>query len=411
MATERLDDFFEQKVYPRQVRFSPIPAFSAHELFEKTAEKMAFFNEIVNAHEEEIPKATRTNVSQMEVIYPWLLYKSGQIGDIKERANDPGEYEQKAAIFGEKLHMADILFSIIEQDIRGVGAISQMMPTASEELVAKLDEATALVKRGKVVSPEDLETRHNHAWTNFHMGRRDLLDAHYNYNLPGFGMVDEGLRREILYSDELGDVGAMLAKARAKEYFNEEPMTWEFRTDVLTQREVLVSIKFTAPNLQFNVRFDSVTRILVDKKRGKVKAQSVDLKTGKRRTQNEFWNLADEINLRQVQVSQVMGEAFTARFLRGYKSLETKEGIFPMRANHAAKNRSKRLDKVGFRWFDKKTGEMEFEELKMTEGEREDFNQWFTWYGNMVNLHKEEIKRLIKRKPRFDLGLALRKDL
>jgi len=391
-----IDQWFKDRKLQRslQGQVLPRPSFSAKELLKLTNKDLIRYNRLVSA--EKIKPGTRTNISSIEIILPWLYSKYGLVENLKEK-NNIGNTE-KASIVGTKLHNADVLFSLVLQGIRG-SEISKYLPTTSKKEVEYFIKATDSIAADKFGGKDDLQERLNLAWENYH-GNKDTFAEMPQSALPGFGAPDFLERKEIFFSDEVKEIGLKLAKAWADEYCCVDPITWEFHPDVFSQREIMVSLSFQDSKLTFNGRIDGVTRLLRDKKKKAVQAQIIDLKTGK---YSEKDGIAQEVLLRQQQVMYIMAERFTGRYLKGFNSVSPPKGIFQMAVRGGGKVYSERLNKAGYRWFDKESGEMTLKEFTMSEPERNEFFDWMIVYGNLINLNKEEVRKLVKRRPVWDL--------
>lgn len=390
------DRLEEQKKRERQVAFATLPVFSAMELIEATKPVLLVCENNVNP-EKYIP-ATRTTISQLETIYPWILEKEGLL-DRPLPVNEAGNGLNKDLIIGEKLHSADLLFSLIVQGVRGADELRKVLPTLSQQEIEKYDMAVNDIGADKLGGEADIVDRMLHAWGKYHRLKDNSFYA-TNLTLAGFGVPDPKEVEEIYYGDEVDKLGMGLAKAWAREAVKNKPMSWEFVQGAFSQREVQIGVKFIVPNLQFIGRLDSITRLLRGNKKELVKSQIVDFKTG--RNSRDYTGLEGEIKKRQEQVMQVMVERFTGKFLKGF-NLEAERKIFAFTTHHESRASVKRLDKAGYRWFDKQTGMMEFKEFRMTDEERKDFNLWLIWYGQAVGKHKEEIHKILRRKIRYDL--------
>jgi len=401
MAKEREQDIEEwfaerKKGNVFQNEFRERPAFVVQELFETSRADLQIYQRLVE--QGKIKPGTRTNISEIEIIYPWLLEKYGKINKLVEKVRS-GENSQKASLFGDKLHRADTLFSIVTQGYMGQ-SIWEVLPTAKKNEIERYDEATCRLSYGKIKSKEDMAERLGLAWTAYHLDP-EVYKVSSQEVLPGFGVQSNHEKKDIFYSKEIHAMGAKLAESWIEEYFSDDPLTWEFRKDAFSQREITISLRFSVSALTFNGRLDGVTRLLRDKKKRKMSAQIIDLKTGNKTKKT---GIEAEILKRQQQVMQIMAERFTGKFLKGFNSLKpNKPGIFTMSVVNSGRVFDERLNLAGYRRLDKETGKMTLEPFLMTEEDRKEFDSWIIWYGNMVNLHKEEIKKLKKRKPDWDL--------
>ena len=368
MSTERLvetksitwEELVEEheKEVAFQNKYFFLPTFRAKALIEETRPILREGQEIIS--KEGVSKGVRTNISQMEIIYPFLLKKAGLVSEelpqwaVTEKIN-------KGAITGEMLHKADAIFSVALHGIRG-RLLSSYLHTFEEEDVGRIDHALSDIHIPLDADEEEIAAKLKIAWSRY----RSILQEKeaVNLTLPNFGMVDPRAERRYKESFEIDEAANTLAEAWAKEAVKTNPMTWEFQRseseEVINQREVLAAIKFMGPNLQFIARLDSTVRLKptsdeeAEKKRkgGKVTSQVVDLKSG---IQTIGSSLDAEIKNRQAQVMRVMTECFTAKYLTNYKSLAHKGSAFPMKANHDSRAGGKRVDLAGYRHIDLKT--------------------------------------------------------
>jgi hypothetical protein len=336
------------------------------------------------------------------------------ITGLQERRGAENGTGQKAALYGTKLHQADVLFSLIAQLSHGRQKIpiEELLPTENnQQLLKDYQSAAYRVSHGNVVDGDDLLNRFMNAWTSYHLlTEPDIVDVNssgkaFARPLPGFGLPEPEEIRQTWTSDELHDLGVKLARAYVSEYCHEDPLAWTFRSDSLSQKEVLVALNFSGPNLQFIIRLDDVTRLWNNRNKH-VEAQTLNLKTGQRR---ELQGLEAEIQKRQKQIELIAGERFVNQFMKGNRagkiiSLKPQEkGIFFMKVNNDSRLLERRLNLAGNLWFNQQNGQFELERLTMTPDEREEFFTWINWYGAMINYYKAEIKKLSKRKPRWDL--------
>lgn len=155
------DRLEEQKKRQRQVAFATLPVFSAMELIEATRPALLVYENSVNP-ERYIP-ATRTTISQLETIYPWILEKEGLL-DRFLPVNEAGNGLNKDLIIGEKLHSADLLFSLVIQGVRGAEELRKVLPTLSQQEIEKYDTAVDDIGADKLGGEADIVDRMLHAW-------------------------------------------------------------------------------------------------------------------------------------------------------------------------------------------------------------------------------------------------------
>lgn len=402
----------ENKKYDQQGAFAALPTFDARELLKKTQETLHQYRVLISREHRE--PGTRTNISQIETIYPWLLQQEGLIDGLEQR-KWKGDAGDRAALYGSKLHEADVVFSLVIQ--RGFGRpglpVEQIVPTEKNKAKLKLyDGVTRYLQPGRIRDQHDLETRLLLAWSNYHMlsepegVQMTKQDNIYSLPLPQMGLPDPEEKRELWRSEEMLEIGSRMAQAVAQQCFSEYPLTWEFRHDTLSQREIMVSLNFSAARLSINQKLDSVTRLWNAGSKF-VEAQSVNLKTGSQRAHE---GLEAEIHRRQKQLEQIGTEHFLSKYMRGGKNKKIQSleplvggGAFHAKINHNNTRISRRTNFVGNRWFNQGTGEFELEAFNMTPEEREEFFTWLVWYGDLVNHYKPQIKKLVAQKISWDL--------
>lgn len=393
-----------------QDKYFLIPTFRAKDLVEETMPILRRGQDLISK-EGAIP-GIRTNISQMEIIYPFLLEKAGLLKE------EPPEWAvteslNKAAIVGQQMHKADAIFSVALHGIRGP-LLKSYLPSFEDEDVGRIDHALRYINIPKDADEEEVATQLKIAWSRYKSIY--VEEEVVNLAFPGFGMVDPRKKRKFEKSLEIDRAVNDLAEVWAKEIVSPRPITWEFERpdgeEIVNQREVLSPIKFMGPNIQLIARFDSVARrrpttdLDAEKKKatGKVRSQHIDFKTG---TSEASSSLDAEIKRRQAQVMRVMIEKFTVRYLTDFKSLRKTDGAFAMRAKHDTKKGMDRVALSGNRYVDleEKTMRLETFDFK-DDAEREDFNIWFAWYGSMIHYFKSDIRALIKRKPKYRLSGA-----
>lgn len=366
---------------------------------------------------------TATNITQVETIYPALL----EICKITQEPIPLRERERtgfsKPAVIGEQLHIADAIFSITLHQIKG-NLVDSYLPSYEESELERIKIAVEDIEISRLAGEEEIRDALMIAWgryRNLHVpeDQREYEDS----PLPGFGLPDPREKDKFIRSQEIDEYAAKLAEAWAREAVKDEPMTWEFERDpekIINQREVSVSIKFKDPNLQVRGRFDSTSRRV---KSGKVRVQSIDLKTGRRIGERELSPFEEEIRKRQSQLMFVMAERFTTRFMREFESLKPQR-IYPMTTQHDSDAFEGRIALAGERYFDIETGDMWIEEIdlppkiiveeededgkkkkrEVVNEERVDFNKWLSWYGSKINLYKDEIREILSRSPDYNLA-------
>lgn len=384
-----------------QEKYIVIPTFQAKILVEETLPILRKAQEKVFKKEHQ--RGIRTNVSQIEIIYPYLLQKAGLVSEdlpewaVSERVNE-------AVILGQVLHRADSIYSVALNGIKG-NLLRSYLPTYSKEELDRIDFAVRDIHIPEDADQETVRDKMITAWARYRNQLRPPRAA--NLPLPGFGIVDPRKERAFEQSSEIDKQAYALAEAWAREAVKPTPITWEFQRggSVINQREVLAAIKFMGPNLQFIAKFDSIVRRRPTegkKTSGKVRAQIVDLKTGSRETSS---GLHAEIQKRQAQVMRVMVERFTSKYLTRFKSLKPRDYAFVMKAMHDSRALKGRVHLAGYRYFDQTTGQMGLNKVGFAnEKDRKDFNLWLSWYGTMIHYYEDEVRDLISRKPNYKLG-------
>lgn len=388
-----LDKVFSSKAeLPVQEKFIEQPVFSSLFLIENTLPIFKKGIEIIQRGPRQ--PGFQTNVTQIEFLYPWILQK---IGLIKMPLPEKGPFSpiDAATVLGDKLHRADILFNLIVDRIHPLEVASRL-PNHPPQEIARFQAAIEGLELTNKKDKNEIEERLVEAWRKFHNQRGFFGPS--DVPLPGFGFISPQVQEEVFYGENVYQLGILLAKAWADHSTRPEPISWEFVTDAFTQREVLTAMNFDLPKIQFIARLDSISRFR--KTKGKVDSQIVDLKTGKKVEQG---GLAKDVEIRQAQVTRVIAERFTARYLRGKRSLVPRDTAFYCRADHRNRAFLERVDMAGYRRFNKDTGTMEIEPIEMTESDRREFEDWFTWYGAMIHYFRADMEKLRRQKIQYDL--------
>jgi len=402
MAIEQeseLDKFFgpRESTQFTQGRWIEQPVFTSLALIEGTKSKFEEGLRII--HEIPETKGFQTNVSQIEVFYPWLLQK---LELIKIPLPEMGIFDSAdtATTIGDKLHRADILFNLICDRVDPM-QVPDFLPSHKTQAVAIYQAAM----EGRVLSNnagrDEIEEALTSAWITFHTERGHLGVS----NTPLFerGFVNPQAKEDIFYGDEVFEKGKTLAKAWAREVTSYEPITWEFDKDAFTQREVLTSMNYQGPKLQFIARIDSISRFGKIKK--KVESQVIDLKTGKK-PQNR--GLRQDIEIRQAQVTRVSAERFVSKYsVGGGGYLKARQEAFYWAGDHTNRAHLERTGLVGYRRF-RPDGSFEIEPIEMNEADRREFEDWFTWYGAMIHRFRPELEVLRVRAKKAGFHYDLR---
>ena len=378
-----LDKWFPREAEVAQHSFIEQPVFQSIALLEGTLPTYKKGMEIIR----EVDKISgfKTNVSQIEVFYPWILWKEGFI-----KTPLPEKWISDSAdtgtTIGDKLHRADILFNLIVDRV-DVQEVSKRLPSHKpvdlEPYQAAMEGTDLSIKAGQ----DEIEDVLTKAWTVFHSFKGYQEGVATPLFRQGFVVPED--KNKVYYGDEVYELGLLLAEAWARESVSPEPLTWEFELDAYTQREVMTSMNYIGPRLQFVARIDSISRFGRTKKR--VNSQAVDLKTG---TKIETRGLAKDIEIRQAQATRIAAERFVSRYLVGEKSLAPRGEAFFWRGDHKNRAHIERLDMVAFRRFDKKTGAMHIDPIEMNNADRQEFYDWFQWYGTMIHAYRKEMEGL-----------------
>jgi len=378
-----LDKWFPREAEVFQYCQITQPVFQSRALMEGTKSTFTKGMEIIRKEDE--TTGFQTNVSQIEVFYPWILWKAGLIN-----APLPEKWISDSAdtgtTLGDKLHKADILFNLIVDRVN-VFEVSKRLPTYKPRDREPYQAAMIDIDLPLKASQEEIEDALIRAWTVLHSfrGFQEASDT----PLFSEGFINPEKKNKVFYGDEVYALGLMLAKTWAREAVSPNPLTWEFEIEAYTQREVATSMNFVGPRLQFFARIDSISRFGRTKR--KVNSQAVDLKTG---TKIETRGLARDVEIRQAQATRIAAERFVSRYLVGEGSLAPRDEAFFWRGDHRNRASIERLDMVGFRRFDKKTGLMQIEPIEMSEADRQEFDDWLQWYGTMIHAYRKEMEGL-----------------
>jgi len=347
----------------------------------------------------DIAHGFQTNVSQIEVFYPWILQK---LELIKAPLPEMGIFDSAdtATTIGDKLHRADILFNLICDRV-DPRQVPDFLPSHNAQEVAIYQAAMEGMVLPDNAGRDEIEEALTSAWMKFHTERGHLGVS----NAPLFerGFVDPQAKADVFYGDEVFEKGKTLAKAWAREATSYEPITWEFDKDAFTQREVLTSMNYHGPRLQFIARIDSISRYGKIKK--KVEAQVIDLKTGKK-PQNR--GLRQDIEIRQAQLTRISAERFVSRYsVGGGGYLKARQEAFFWGGDHTNRAHLERTGLVGYRRF-RPDGSFEIEPIEMSEEDRREFEDWFTWYGTQIHLFRPELEVLRVRTKKAGFHYDLR---
>lgn len=374
----------------RQTNFEELPVFNSLELLEGAKSVISYGEVSVEKRE----SGMRTNVSNIEVLLPFFLDKMGLIkGHLEGKSGflkDPS-----SAIMGSHLHNVDALLSLVANGSTGT-LIKSVFPTYTPKECLPFEYATDKINpydsgdlHGSMV---DAVAKYDDIYLKSKMaesGQRPLF--------PGV-KTDSIKEIEVLTDFQTKTAEMLLIDSWASEFMKSDPLTWEYRNDVLLQREVDIVLNMTNEGLQFTGRLDSIVRLDTTDKL--VVSQITDFKTGKARVKTD---LEKEIDLRQILMMRLMAEWFTARFLVGRKSLNTETSAFIFKKNIGNRAAERRLDQFAYRRFDKDTGTMSLEVAQINDVSRAEMERWLTWYGAMTHMYKREVRALVRNKTQFDI--------
>ena len=374
----------------RQTKFEELPVFDSLRLLEGARSVISYGEMTIEKRE----KGVRTNVSNIEVLLPFFLDKMGLI---KGRLEGESGFmkDPTAAIIGSHLHNIDALLSLVANRSTGT-LVKSVFPTYTPKERLSFEHATDDIisfERGNLF---ELMTG---AVANYKEIYLKNKAAQFGQP-PLFPGVKSNIEREIevITDPQTGESEKRLIDSWASEFMKSNPLTWEYRNDVLLQREVDIVLNLANEGLQFTGRLDSIVRLeRMDKL---VVSQITDFKTGKARVKTD---LEKEIALRQILMMRLMAEWFTARFLVGRKSLNMETSAFIFKKNFGNKTVERRLDQFAYRRFDKNTGTMSVEVADISDQSRIEMEKWLMWYGAMVHKFEREVRNLIRNKTQFDI--------
>lgn len=383
-----------------QDKYLLIPTFDAKVLVEETLPILRKGQEVLQS--EKLPRTgIRTNISQIEIVYPFLLQKAGLLKDDLPTWAVTGEVQEER-IIGEELHKADAIFSIVVQGIKDPRLMQSYLPEYSDEEIDRISYAVSDVSISPNASQQQIYDALFIAWgryRNIITKKEDLAIP-----LPGMGFVDPLAEERFRKSLEIDKRVDVLIEAWTKELTRLKPATWEFEIhgkedeeEVVNQREIMAIVKFVGPNLQFVSRLDSVAR--KRKKSEKVKSQHVDFKTGNNAASS---TLDAEVKKRQSQVMRNITERFTSKYMTNFRSLVPRDKAFVMRARHDSKAFD-RVDICAYRYLDRDKKEFRVETVEFGEEERADYELWLSWYGSMMHYFRSDVKKLIRQNPGYKL--------
>lgn len=329
-----------------------------------------------------------TNISKIESWLPYIYFKEGLLNE--PEAREHSLKAEKSSIIGQEMHRADALFNLIIQGTVGP-FVKRGLPTAKQEEIDLFGRATADVNVPQGIDSEWMENLFYNSWSKLLQTRQQqekekigTLPMFKDTNLPDPG--DKSLTFQILQSQELEQMGLLLAKHWANKCFNGDVDDWGHSFDHQSLNETLVIINLEL--LQLKSRFDRITR--PEKVKKTLEVQVSDFKTGNKEMRTE---LNMEIRKRQAQLMLFMAEIFTSKYILDKKWLTHRGSGFAMNASmldEASVGRARFF----YRWFDKQTGGIERQEVTMDETERKEFHNWLVWYSTKTQDYKEELKKL-----------------
>ncbi len=327
----------------------------------------------------------KTNISKIEKWLPYFYWQEGLIDE--PESTEYGEEAEIASIVGSELHGADVLFNLIVQGTVGP-AVGRGIPSAKQKELDLYGWATEKVNLDKNTNEEKLFNIMAGAWKRY-LDVRQAQETKEIKPLPMFedmGFTNPLLRPHVLKSNELLNYGLLLAKHWSSRYFQEKNGQWGHGINHQSLNELLAIINID--KLQIGCRFDRITR--EQKSRRTVTVQVTDLKTGNRETKGK---LEEEIRLRQAQLALFMAERFTTHYILDRRWLRHSNNGFPLNTS-LQDNAQMGRAKFFYRWLDKKSGEVEWEQVTMDNNEREEFKKWLNWYSDMAQEHKQKLKKL-----------------
>ena len=377
----------EKKESYRQGSFSAIEPFADLAIVDDEAKPFFAFAVPEFRGYEHAPRVS-TNISKVETWLPYIYFKEGILNEPETREHSVEA--EKASIIGQEMHRADVLFNLIIQGTVGP-FVKRGLPTAKQEDLDIFGRATSDVTVPQGVDSEWMTALFHNSWSKLLQARQQqerekigTLPMFGDVNLPDPG--DKSLAFRVLQSQELEQMGLLLAKHWVDKCFNGDVGYWGHSFDHQSLNETLVIVNLEL--LQLKSRFDRITR--PEKVKKTLEVQVSDFKTGNKEVKNE---LDAEIRKRQAQLMLFMTEIFTSRHILDKKWLTHRGSGFAMNASmldQASVGRARFF----YRWFDKQTGEIERQEVTMNEPERKDFHDWLVWYSTKAQDYREELKKL-----------------
>ena len=374
----------------RQTKFEELPVFDSLKLLEGARSVISYGDVTVEKRE----RGVRTNVSNIEVLLPFFLDKMGLI---KGRLEGESGFmkDPTAAIIGSHLHNIDALLSLVANRSTGT-LVKSVFPTYTPKERLLFEYATDDIVLFDKRNLSELMTMAVANYKEIYLKNKTVQFG----QPPLFPGVKSNIEREIevITDPQTGESEKRLIDSWASEFMKSNPLTWEYRNDVLLQREVDIVLNMTNEGLQFTGRLDSIVRL--DTADKLVVSQITDFKTGKARVKTD---LEKEIDLRQILMMKLMAEWFTARFLVGRKSLNMETSAFIFSNHPGNRAAARRLNQFAYRRFNKDNGSMSVEVAGINDQSRSEMEKWLTWYGAMVHKFEREVRNIIRNKTQFDI--------
>jgi len=373
----------------RQSQFIHVEPSSGLEFVDNGRSKQPQFIQTLDhlPTKERIPRVA-TSISKIETWLPYILYKEGQLDSYHSSEYSPDL--EKAAIIGQEMHRADVLFNLIIQGNISSNVI-RGLPTASQEDIDLYGLSTEEYFFREDTKPGWLANILKSFWQRFlQLRQQQEMEKIGSFTMfPSLGIPqpgDRSLTYQILQSEEFKDMGFKLAQYYVDRCFSHSEDDWDYLPDHQSLNETLAI--FNLERLQIRCRFDRITR--PEKSKKTLQVQVSDFKTGHPQTQGE---LQTEIKKRQAQLMYLTAQQFALRYILDKRWLSHRGSAFILKLPRLEKNVPDRV-RFFYRWFDKETGGVTKEEIKVDRGQRDEFLDWFDWYSSKVQEYKEELKKV-----------------
>ena len=146
-----------------------LPGFLEKEIAEGISPITKVSKETIPIKERET--RVQTNISQIEVIYPWLLHKQGVIkGDLPQWEKSGSK--NNAAQIGIALHEADAIFNCVFQEV-GESEVRDFFPYHKDDTIEPIVEAISAIEQDEHEGEEEFVSKLLTAWDMF-------VDASHN---------------------------------------------------------------------------------------------------------------------------------------------------------------------------------------------------------------------------------------